>query len=43
VKGIHKNSGTPLTSREKNQITYTGKSIKITADLSTANLKTRRA
>jgi hypothetical protein len=29
--------------REKKQITYKGKSLKITADLSTENLKTRRA
>jgi hypothetical protein len=29
--------------KEKNQITYKGKPMKITADFSTENLKTRRA
>jgi hypothetical protein len=29
--------------REKNQITYKGKPMKITADFSTENLKARRA
>jgi hypothetical protein len=29
--------------RKKNQITYKGKPIKITADFSTENLKARRA